>query len=280
MGGEPDNDSETRRRGRPRKNPDAADAADKGGVQSLERAAALLDAVAARPDGINLAELSAQVGLHNSTAFHLTKTLVGLGFIDQNPETRRYRIGPRIFMLAASALDEKTLLAFSTPILERLSAATREAAHLAIRSGHDVVIVARTAATGLLTLSQTGALRPPHATAIGKALMAAMPDAELERMVRSIDRPRFTDATLTDAEALLADVLAARQEGMAHDRGELDPDVRCIAVPVKDFSGRTVAAMGISGPVWRMGEQELPQKADILRAAALELSGLLGGTQP
>lgn len=278
MGGEPENDSETRRRGRPRKNPDAA--ADKGGVQSLERAAALLDAVAARPDGINLAELSAQVGLHNSTAFHLTKTLVGLGFIDQNAETRRYRIGPRIFMLAAGALDEKTLLAFSTPILERLSAATREAAHLAIRFGHDVVIVARTAATGLLTLSQTGALRPPHATAIGKALMAAMPDAELERMVRDIDKPRFTDATLTDADALLADVLAAREEGMAHDRGELDPDVRCIAVPVKDFSGRTAAAMGISGPVWRMGEAELPEKADILRASALELSSLLGGAKP
>lgn len=265
-------------RGRPRKQSEPSAGDRSGGIQSLERAAALLDAVAARADGISLAELSPQVGLHTSTAFHLVKTLVSLGFIDQHPESKRYRIGSRVFMLAASALEENTLLAFSTPILERLSADTSEAAHLAIRSSHDVVVVARTAATGLLTLSdRTGALRPPHATAIGKVLMASMPHDELVRMIEHIALTRFTPATITDKSRLVEEIKATQREGMAHDRGELDPDVRCIAVPVRDFAGRTVAAMGISGPIWRMTPEMLAQKAEILKKAASELSALLGG---
>lgn len=279
-----DGHSETtgvRRKGRPRKvQPDGVEstAGERGGIQSLERAAALLDAVAGRPEGISLAELSVQVGLHTSTAFHLVKTLVALGFIFQNPETKRYRIGSRMFIFAAGALEENTLLAFSTPILERLSAATKEAAHLAIRSSHDIVVVARTAATGLLTLSdKTGALRPPHATAIGKTLMAAMPDKELARMLDHIAMPSFTAATITDRNRMLAEIADIRREGMAHDRGELDDDVRCIAVPVYDFAGRTIAAMGISGPIWRMGPEALAEKSKILQEAADELSSLLGG---
>lgn len=267
------------RKGHPRKTADGLpDGGGRGGgIQSLERAAALLDAVAARPDGITLAELSGKVGLHTSTAFHLVKTMVTLGLISQNPETKRYRIGSRIFLLAAGALQESTLLAFATPILERLSAVTGEAAHLAIRSGHDVIVVARTAATGLLTLSdRAGAVRPLHATALGKILMAAMPDKELVRMVNAIDKPRFTAATITDTEALLAEIHATRAEGIGYDRGELDSDVRCIAVPVLDFAGRTLAAMGVSAPAWRMAPAMIEEKHRILQEAATELSALLG----
>ena len=264
------------RKGRP---PKEGGSGERGaGIQSLQRAAALLDAVAARPEGIGLADLSVQVGLHTSTAFHLIKTLVSLGLLLQDDDTRRYRIGPRVFMLAAGAREENTLVAFGTPILEKLSAATRDAAHLAIRVQHDIIVVARTEATGLLTLSdRTGALRPPHAPAIGKALMAAMGEEELEAMVHAIGRPRFTPATLTEPAALLAEVARVRKEEIAHDRGELDPDVRCMAVPVRDFSGRTVAAIGISGPVWRMSDAALEEKERMLRSAADELSNLLGG---
>src|SRR5690606_8069027 len=138
-----------------------------GGIQSLERAAALLEAVAASPDGIGLAELASRVALHTSTAFHLTKTLLGLGFLTQDTQTKRYRIGSRVFMLAAGALNENTLLVLGTPILERLSAATGEAAHLAVRSRHEIALVARTAATGMLQMSErSGVSRPAHATAI------------------------------------------------------------------------------------------------------------------
>jgi DNA-binding IclR family transcriptional regulator len=221
--------------------PRRAATGESGKIQSLMRAAGILDAVARQPEGISLAQLATAVGLNTSTAFHLVQTLVNLGFLTQLAD-RRYRIGSRLFTLAAGALDENMMLATATPILERLSAETGHAAHLAVRSKHEIVVIARTAATGLLQLAgHPGATRPAHATAIGKMLLSAMPP-----------------------------------EGLAHDRCELDPDVRCIAMPVHDFAGRCVAAMGISGPAWRLTPDALEEKAAQLKAAAKELSARLG----
>src|SRR5262245_31951301 len=112
---------------------------DSGKIQSLKRAAAILDAVARRPEGVSLAQLSSEVGLNNSSAFHLIQTLVNLGFLTQLADSRRYRIGPRLFTLAAGALDETTLLSLATPILERLSTETGHAAHLAVRSREEII---------------------------------------------------------------------------------------------------------------------------------------------
>ena len=125
------------------------------------RAAAILDAVADQPEGISLAQLSGAVGLRNSTAFHLVQTLVNLGFLTQLAD-RRYRIGSRLFTLAAGALDENTMLSIGTPILERLSADTGYASHLAVRSRHEIVVIARIAATGLLQLVGHPGARAPH----------------------------------------------------------------------------------------------------------------------
>lgn len=252
-----------------------------GGIQSLERAAAILDIVAAsRAEGVALADLSERTGLHTSTAFHLLKTLEGLGYVERVADSKRYRIGGRIFVLAAGALDEATLLSLGTPVLERLSHDTGEAAHLAVRSGADIVLVARTAATGMLQMSErAGVVRPAHATAIGKLLLAQLPLEQLELLLDRIDLRPFTERTLTDRAALVAELSEVRETGVAHDRRELDDDVVCVAVPVLDFAGRCVAAMGVSGPVWRMEEEALAPKLDRLRTAAAELSGKLGATR-
>ena len=240
------------------------------------RAAAILDAVADQPEGISLAQLSGAVGLRNSTAFHLVQTLVNLGFLTQLAD-RRYRIGSRLFTLAAGALDENTMLSIGTPILERLSADTGYASHLAVRSRHEIVVIARIAATGLLQLvGHPGATRPAHATAIGKVLLAAMPPDDFAKLLDVLPLPAFTPNTLTDRRLLVREIDAVRHAGIAHDRCELDADVRCLAVPVHDFAGRCVAAMGISGPAWRLSPEAAEEKAGQLRVAAAELSARLG----
>jgi DNA-binding IclR family transcriptional regulator len=256
-----------------------APSAESGKIQSLKRASAILDAVARRPGGIGLSQISAEVGLHSSTAFHLIQTLVSLGFLAQLPDNRRYRIGPRLFTLAAGALEETMLLALATPILERLSAETGYASHLAIRSKQDIVVIARTAATGLLQLAgHPGTTRPAHATAIGKMLLSAMPPGELDRLLRSLSLPAFTPQTITDVQALRREIETIRRTGLARDDCELDRDVRCLAVPVHDFAGRCAAAMGISGPAWRLVQQAVvDQLAHQLKTAAAELSRQLGG---
>ena len=247
-----------------------------GKIQSLMRAAAILDAVARQPEGISLAEVAGAVGLNTSTAFHLIQTLVNLGFLTQLAD-RRYRIGSRLFTLAAGALDENTMLAMATPILEGLSAETGYAAHLAIRSRQEIVVIARTAATGLLQLAgHPGATRPAHATAIGKVLLAAMPQEDCARLLQSLPLPAFTPNTITDRDALAREIEIVRREGIAYDRCELDPDVRCIAMPVTDFAGRGAAAIGLSGPMWRLTPEVIEEKAAQLKAAATDLSAKLG----
>lgn len=254
-----------------------APSGDSGKIQSLKRASAILDAVARHPEGIGLSQISAKVELHSSTAFHLIQTLVSLGFLAQLPDSRRYRIGTRLFALAAGALDETALLALATPILERLSAETGYASHLAIRSKQEIVVIARTAATGLLQLAgHPGATRPAHATAIGKVLLAAMPPSEVDRLLDTLPLPAFTPMTITSRQSLRREIEGIRRAGLAHDNCELDRDVRCIAVPVFDFAGRCTAAMGISGPAWRLMPEAMEKLAHRLRAAAAELSAQLG----
>lgn len=248
-----------------------------GGVQSLERAAALLDAVAACRDGIGLTELSAQVGLNTSTAFHLIKTLVALGFVVQEAETKRYRIGSHVFALAAGAMNEATLLTLAMPVLEALSEETGEAAHLAVRTRGEIALVARTEATGMLQMSErVGIMRPAHATAIGKVLLAYMPERQRAELVAGLELRKFTEATITDRCRLSTELETVLHEGIAHDRCEFDADVRCIAMPVLDFSGRCVAAIGISGPIWRMAQEDVAEKGAALGRAADDLSSLLG----
>jgi DNA-binding IclR family transcriptional regulator len=250
---------------------------ERGGIQSIQRAAAILDAVARHSEGVSLAGLTAELGLHTSTTFHLVKTLATLGLIAREPGDRRYRIGSRVFTLAAGALDENTLLSFGTPILERLSADTGEAAHLAVRSRHEIAVVARTSASGLLQLSyRSGITRPAHATAIGKMLISAMPPGDLDGLLATLPLPALTPNTITGREALKQALDEVRRRRVAYDDCELDVDVRCVAVPVYDFAGRTAAAMGLSGPAWRLSHAVLKQKLKRLRMAAAELSAELG----
>lgn len=250
---------------------------ERAGIQSIGRAFAILEQVARQRDGIGLAELSKTVGLHTSTAFHLVRTMVQLGYLAQEKDSRRYRIGSRLFTLAAGALDESALLGLATLALERLAAQTGESSHLAIRSGDEIVVVARTAGAGMLQLAdRTGARRPAHATAIGKVLLAAMPAERLRGFLARGELRRFTDRTIVDRDALLRHLDEVRRDGIAFDDSEFDVEVRCVAVPVHDFAGRVAGAIGISAPVWRLSLQSLQDKAPLVRAAATELSGELG----
>ena len=130
---------------------DDADDRQRVGVQSLGRAFAILEQVAHHREGIGLAELSKLVGLHNSTTFHLAKTMVSLGYLRQEKDSKRYRIGRPLFALAASALDEIEMVNVATPVLEELSRQTGESAHFAVRMGDAVVVIARTSGCLLYT---------------------------------------------------------------------------------------------------------------------------------
>ena len=249
----------------------------RGGVQSIGRAFAIIEEIARNRDGIGLAELSKRVGLHNSTTFHLVKTLVSLGYVRQLKDSKRYRIGRPLFALAASALDEIEMISLSTPVLDDLARATGESAHFSVPMGDAVVVLARTSGPGAFQLTdRVGVVRPAHCTALGKIMLAALAPDQFERYLQRASLKAHTPMSMTSAERLAREIAEVRRAGLAIDDGEFDSELRCVALPVRDFSGRVIGAIGISGPVWRLSIEALQKRARAVRAAADRLSGEFG----
>ena len=256
---------------------DDAEDRQRAGVQSLGRAFAILEEVARHREGIGLAELSKLVSLHNSTTFHLAKTLVSLGYLRQEKDSKRYRVGRPLFALAASALDEIEMVNVATPLLEDLSRDTSESGHFAVRMGDAVVVIARTSGPGAFQLTdRVGVVRPAHCTALGKIILASLRPDQLKRFLERVDLKPSTKKSVTDIPVLLREVAEIKRTGIAFDDGEFNPEVRCIAVPVMDFTGQVIGALGISGPIWRMSNQAIQGHAKIVRAAANRLSTEFG----
>jgi len=256
---------------------DEAEERQRAGIQSLGRAFAILEEVARHRDGIGLADLSKRVGLHNSTTFHLVKTMVSLGYIRQEKDTKRYRVGRPLFALAASSLDEIEMVNLATPVLEDLSRETGESAHFAVRMGDAVVVIARTSGPGAFQLTdRVGVVRPAHCTALGKIILASLRPDQLDRFLQRVELKPSTEKSITDIAVLLREIEEIRESGIAFDDGEFNLEVRCVAVPVKDFTGQVTGTLGISGPVWRLSIQALQRRAKILQAAADRLSAEFG----
>ena len=256
----------------------------RGGVQSIGRAFAIIEEIARNRDGIGLAELSKRVGLHNSTTFHLVKTMVSLGYVRQLKDSKRYRIGRPLFALAASALDEIEMMSLATPVLDDLARATGESAHFSVPMGDAVVVLARTSGPGAFQLTdRVGVVRPAHCTALGKIMLAALAPDQFARYLQRAELKAYTPKSITSAEQLAREIAEGRRAGLAVDDGEFDSELRCAALPVRNFSGQVIGAIGISGPVWRLSIEALQKRARIVRAAADRLSaefGYAGESEP
>lgn len=244
--------------------------------QSSERAFAILEAIASSDQPIGLAELSRATGRHSSTAFHLIKMLIVLGYVRQD-DTKRYRIGTRLFMQAAGASTEIGLVNFATPHLKLLADDTGETAHLAVRADNGIAVIAKVEArSSIRTSERLGIIRPAHCTAIGKALLAQLSADEFDSYLRSETLIAFTPKTITSAAALRDEIKRVAAAGTAFDDAEFNLELRCIAAPVFNFTGQAIAAVGISSPVWRMTLRDMPRLSARVLSAAEDLSRELG----
>lgn len=203
--------------------------------------------------------------------------MVSLGYIRQEKDTKRYRIGRSLFALAASSLDEIKMVNLATPILEGLSRDTGESAHFAVRMGDTVVVIARTSGSGAFQLTdRVGVIRPAHCTALGKVILASLRDDQLDRFLERSELTPSTEKSITKIPVLRREIEEVRRSGVAFDDGEFNIEVRCVAVPVRNFTGQIIGALGISGPVWRLSLQLLGSCAKVVQAAAEHLSSEFG----
>jgi DNA-binding IclR family transcriptional regulator len=245
-------------------------------VQSLERAFSILEAIAGSNQPMSLAELSRATGLHTSTTFHLIKTLIVLGYVIQD-EAKRYRIGPRLFMQAAGAFNEVELVNLAMPHLQRLAEETGETTHLAVKADSGIAVIAKVDARSSIRSSErVGIVRPAYCTAIGKVLLSALSIEDLDAYLRRGPYEAYTPKTITTPAALREEIKRVAATGTAYDDAEFNHELRCIAAPVRNFTQQTIAAFGISGPVWRVTLKDMQRLSTRVASIAADLSRDLG----
>lgn len=246
-------------------------------IQSLHRGLRILELIAKDGSGVGMADVSRKIGLHTSTTFHLLRTLTTLGYLVQDETTRKYHLGSKVFQLAASAWTEVQLLKMSAPLLTEMAQQTGETSHLAIFERGEVIVINKIDGSGPVRLSErVGYPRPAHCTAIGKVLLAHLPEPELKAFLQTSELRPLTPKTITAGPILEQELERVRKQGYAFDDEEFAQGIRCLAAPVRNFTDHVVAAIGISGPVWRVSLDRVAQLTEVVKLMGLRLSQQLG----
>ena len=251
-------------------------------IQSVDRALFLLETIAEVGGEATLTDLSVRTGLNISTCHHLLATLIQRGFVAKVPGRRLYALGARILYLGHACL-QVDLPRRAQPYMETVNAATGETVHLAVLQGDRVVTLARREARHAVRVDsgRIGKVDSPHATSVGKAIMAWLPEAEIQRMVAN-GMKRFTERTITEYSALMQDLRRIRSDGFATDSQEFLDGVICIGAPIRDQVGTVIGAISASTPTMRATEEHLDLMRREIVGAARGMSALFGetATQP
>lgn len=241
-----------------------------GTVQSVARAFALLEALAASSGEAALASLASDTDLAVPTAHRLLGTLHRLGYVRQL-EDRRYALGAGLIGLGRQAVPH--LADAAAPLLARLENAFHETANLAVLDGDLVLYAGQVASRQRMRMfTEIGRRVLPHSTGVGKAMLSTMPEPQVRALIARTGLPRFTPQTLTDADAFIADLRRSRARGFAADDSEQEVGVRCIAVAVPGLG--QPAALSVSGPAARITDSRVPEVVAALTDAAAELAGI------
>ncbi|UPK75190.1 IclR family transcriptional regulator [Nocardioidaceae bacterium SCSIO 66511] len=242
-----------------------------GRVQSVDRAIALLRAVAAATDDrANVAALAADSGLNRATAWRILSTLEAQEMVVLDRPTGRYSIGFGVVELAGAA-GVGVLVRSAHKVLERVSLLTGETASLAVVRDAGLTYVDEVAPPAVVSATWRGRTVALHATSTGKALLAYASDELLHRVLAE-PLVRHTDTTITDSKALLTELSATRRRGYGVCRGEYEESAWGVSAPVLDSGGRPLAILSIWGPRGRLTEARFDPLGEIAREAATEIS--------
>ncbi|WIX32920.1 IclR family transcriptional regulator [Salinicola sp. JS01] len=252
-----------------------------GHSQSLVRGLTILEALAAAPNGLALSEAADAVGLAPSTAHRLLQALHQQGFITQDGSNGLWRIDVKTFRIGNSFLEARDFVATARPFLRRLTALSGETANLGIRDDGMVVYLAQSESPQMMRMiTRLGSRAPLHASGVGKALLAWMPEPEFARIMGGRVLEGETPNTLTDLPTLRAQLETIRRQGYAVDREEHAIGLNCVAATLHDESGLPLAAISVSGPVARIDDSRLPELAALVADTAREITARLGGKTP
>ncbi|MDP4088782.1 MAG: IclR family transcriptional regulator [Bacillota bacterium] len=225
--------------------------------QSVAKMFEIIEAMAGSKGPMRLQDISIEVNYPASTVLRMLSSLMENGYVTQNPETSKYSLSLKFCKIGEAVKSQFSIREVVRPFLEELSERCHESACLAIE--HDMTVVYLDVVEGqdkmLRTLQRIGKNAPLHSTGIGKLLLLNYDSAALDNFIRVKGLQQLTCNTLTTKEALLDELDKVRNLGYAFDNEECELGAKCIAAPIRDYSGKVISGISVSGPISRMNSE-------------------------
>ena len=245
-------------------------------ITALQRGLRLLQLFSDSPQGLAAKQVASQSRLPVSTVHRFLANLEASGFLNCSGDGV-YRLGIACFAIGQAALGQLDIRRVSLPYLQELNRQTRETTHLTVRHGLSAVYVEKLDSPEQLRIhSRIGAAVPLYCTAVGKVMLAYMPDGERQRVLPQLALKRLTPHTVGNLQELEAELSRVRKNGYACDLEENELHIRCIAAPIWDHTGCVNASLSITAPMVRMVAARLRQLAPLIQSAGLQISRELG----
>jgi DNA-binding IclR family transcriptional regulator len=250
-------------------------------VPALDRALSTLEMLANSRSGLSLPELARRLSLPKSSVHCLLLTLERRGYLHRNEKTNRYLFGYKLFSVANEALSGIELREKAVPFLRALMSRTRLTVHLAILERNEGVLIEKVEPAGVYKLATwLGKRMQLHCTGVGKALMAWLPEAEVDTIVRERGFPRHNDNTVASVKKLKDELARIRKVGYAIDDEEDELGYRCIGCPIFDEHGNAIAGVSVSGTTSQITAENAGAVAEQVKQCAASISALLGYSLP
>ncbi|WP_035840587.1 IclR family transcriptional regulator [Kitasatospora azatica] len=242
--------------------------------QTVSRALALLTELAEGERSLD--QLAALLGVHKTTALRLLQSLEEARLVYRDAGYR-YHLGAGLFALSSRALEQRSVRRLAAGRLAALNAATGQTVHLAALEGGEVVYIDKYESRQPVRMySRIGLTVPMHCAAVSKVLLADLPPTERQKLVSELEFTPFTERTLTTPKALLAELAVVAEQGWAQDHAEHEPFVNCVAAPIRDATGRVVAAASLSVPDLSLPYERVLELLPQLLAATAAISAECG----
>jgi len=252
-----------------------------GQVQSLTRGLSILEALANADGGLTLTDVARRVALPPSTTHRLLATLEKTGYVYQAGDLGLWYVGLQAFAVGSGFLANRDFVAQSHAYLRRLMEQSGETANLAILDGTEAVFIGQVQCREMMRLLvKLGSRVPLHASGVGKAIFAALPDEQIEAILKLRGLPRITPSTITAAETMWSALRVIRQRGWSFDDEEHALGTRCVAAPIYDEHAEPLGAISLAGPSSRLSDERIRQLGPVVAHTAEELTRRLGGRWP
>lgn len=246
-------------------------------IQSVERALTILKYLSGNVTEIGITDIASYMGLGKSTVYGLVNTLVQEGYLEQNPDSKRYRLGLKLFELGCIVQGRMDVREIARPYLKELSEHFKMTVHMGVYKEQEVVYIDKMDAPDTrIVYSQVGKRAPMYCTGIGKSVLAELKQEEINTILEKQPLEALTPNTLTEAESVLKELETIRKNGFAVDNEEVEQGLKCVASAIHDHQGRPAAAISISSSAVKMTSEKMVEAAELLKKATAEISKKLG----